>query len=93
MLSVPTASIDATVNQFAHDFVFASFVRTIELARIENKRAIFRLLARDARQRLDRQFQTTVDELFDLAEDSGLLEIFGPVTLQDDFAASFGGQR
>jgi hypothetical protein len=91
MLSIPDAPLGATIDPA--EFVFASLARALEFAPAGNKRAVFRLLARDARQRLDEQFQTAVDELWDLAEASGLLDLVGATALQEDFLAAFGGER
>jgi hypothetical protein len=66
----------------AHEFVLASFSRAIEGAPLENRRRVFRLIAHDS-------FRRCCAELWDLAENSGLLEQFGEVTISDDITSTF----
>jgi len=74
-------------------FRLSSFARTIELAPLLNKRLIYRLLAADARRQCDLHFQLTVDGLWEIAEQSGLVALVGIGVLQDDLGCAFGGER
>jgi hypothetical protein len=62
-------------------FVFESFTRAISNAPIQNRRAVYRLIADDCYRRF-------IADLHALAEASGLVETFGDVTVEDDLRAA-----
>ena len=64
--------------------VFESFTRAINGAPIQNRRAVFHLIAIDC-------YRRCFTDLRALAEASGLVEIFGTVTIEDDLAAALEG--
>jgi hypothetical protein len=66
--------------------VFESFTRAISSAPIENRRAVYQLIATDC-------YHRCVEDLYALAEASRLLEQFGAVTVQNDLASAFGWRR
>jgi hypothetical protein len=66
--------------------VFESFTRAISGAPIQNRRAVYQLIAADC-------YRRCVTDLRALAEASGLVETFGTVTVEGDLAAALeGGQ-
>ncbi len=66
--------------------VFESFTRAIVGASIQNRRAVFHLIAVDC-------YRRCVEDLRALAEASGLVETFGAVTVEDDLSAALGWRR
>jgi hypothetical protein len=66
----------------AHQFVLSSFARAIEGAPPENRRKVFRLVAHDS-------FQRCCDDLRELATESGLIDLVGAVSVEDDLRAAF----
>jgi hypothetical protein len=66
--------------------VFESFTRAISGAPIQNKRAVYHLIAADCYRRCSADLRA-------LAEASGLVETFGTVTVEDDLAAAIGRGR
>ena len=73
--------------------VYASLVRVIERAPVENKLAVFSLMAREAGREVAAFRQRQVDDLWMIADATGLLSIFGSTMVQDALAVGFGGQR
>jgi hypothetical protein len=65
--------------------VFESFTRAISGAPIQNRRAVYHLMAGDC-------YHCCVADLRALAEASGLVETFGAVTVEDDSAAALEGR-
>jgi hypothetical protein len=61
--------------------VFDSFTRAISGAPIQNRRAVYNLIAADC-------YRRCVEDLRALAEASGLVETFGVVTVDDDLRAA-----
>jgi hypothetical protein len=67
--------------------VFESFTRAISGAPIQNRRAVYHLIAADC-------YHRCVADLRALAEASGLVETFGAVIVEDDLATVLrGGDR
>jgi hypothetical protein len=66
--------------------VFESFTRAISGAPIQNRRAVYHLIAADC-------YRRCVADLRALAEASGLVETFGAVIVENDLAAAFEGRR
>jgi hypothetical protein len=69
----------------AHEFILASFSRAIAGAPPENRRKVFRLIAADT-------FRRCCDDLRELAAESGLIDLVGAVTVEDDLRAALGGR-
>ena len=70
-----------------------SLVRVIERAPIENKLVGFLLMAREAGREVAAFRQQRVDDLWMIADATGLLSMFGRTMVQDALAVAFGGQR
>jgi hypothetical protein len=70
--------------------VFASWVRVIEDATIENKPKLPAMMSRDARVYADSVRQQTFDDLWTIAEELGLVKLIGPTSVQEAIAAGFG---
>jgi len=66
--------------------VFESFTRAISGAPIQNRRAVFHLIAADCCRRC-------IEDLRALAKASGLVETFGAVTVENDLSAALGWRR
>jgi hypothetical protein len=66
--------------------VFESFTRAISNAPVQNRRAVYHLIAADC-------YSRCVEDLRALAEVSGLVETFGAVTVEDDLTAALDGRR
>ena len=69
--------------------VFASWVRVIEGAPIENKPKLLAMMSRDARVYSDSVRQQTFDDLWTIAEQLGLVKLIGTTTVQESIAAGF----
>ena len=69
-----------------HEFILSSFARAISGAPPENRRRVFRLIAHDS-------FRRCRADLLKLAEESGLINLVGAVTVEDDLAAAIEGGR
>jgi hypothetical protein len=82
---VASELVDREPKLDAHDFVLQSFSRAIAGAPVESRRKVFRIIATDS-------FRRCCADLWDLAHESGLVELVGEVTVTDDLVASFGGQ-
>jgi hypothetical protein len=74
---------NAEISTESSNLVFESFARAIRGTPIENRRAVYQLIATDC-------YHRCVEELRALAEASGLVETFGAITVEDDLAAAFG---
>jgi hypothetical protein len=66
----------------AYAFVLASFSRAISGAPLENRRKVFRLIAADS-------FRRCCADLWELAEESGLVDLVGEVTVTDDLTSAW----
>jgi hypothetical protein len=77
---------DFAIKFDAHNFVLASFSRAISGAPLENRRKVFRLIAADS-------FRRCCGDLWELADESGLIDLVGEVTITEDLTSAFwGGQ-
>jgi hypothetical protein len=70
-------------------FVFASWARVIEFAPIENKPALFGMMARDAAVYADRIRADTIDGLWVVAQEIGLVKLVGATNVQAIIAVAF----
>jgi hypothetical protein len=70
--------------------VFASWVRVIEGAPIENKPKLLAMMSRDARVYANSVRQQTFDDLWTIAEELGLVKLIGATSVQEAIAAGFG---
>jgi hypothetical protein len=71
---------------------FASLIRVLERAPIENKLAVFGLIGREAAVYADiRRRQIYADCLW-LADETGLTELLGIVTVTDALMTAFNGR-
>jgi hypothetical protein len=71
--------------------VFASWVRVIEGAPLQNKPALLAMMARDAAVYADSVRQQFVDDVWWVAGELGLVTTFGVVAVQDAIASGFAG--
>ena len=70
-------------------FVFASWVRVIEFAPIENKPVLFGMMARDAATWADAHRQQAVDDIWGVAAELGLVDLLGAASVQEILANAF----
>jgi hypothetical protein len=70
----------------AHQFILSSFARAIDGAPLENRRKVFCLIATNS-------FRRCCADLRELAAESGLIDLVGAVTVEDDLAAALGWGR
>ena len=71
------------------DFVFASWARVIEFAPIENKPALFWMMAGEAAVYAERVRADTVDGLWMFAQEIGLVKLVGAANVQAAIAVAF----
>jgi hypothetical protein len=70
---------------------YASLVRVLEAAPLHNKLPVFGLIARTAAADTVAIRQQYVDDVWWLAEQTGLVTLLGTVPVQDVLASAFGG--
>jgi hypothetical protein len=80
------ADIEADRAQVA---LYASLCRVIEGAPIENKLRVFGLMAKTAAADMYAFRQRVIDDLWEVANDLGLVSEFGVTSVQDVLAAAF----
>jgi hypothetical protein len=68
---------------------FASLIRVLEQAPIENKLAVFGLIGRTAAESAAIRRQRLVDDCWWLADRCGLIDLLGRATVQDALADAF----
>jgi hypothetical protein len=71
--------------------IYASLTRVIEGAPVENKLAVFGLMARTAAADAAVYRQQMIDGLWFVADDLGLVTLVGTTTVQAALAAAFDG--
>jgi hypothetical protein len=71
--------------------MYASLTRVIEGAPVENKLAVFCLMARTAAADTAVYRQQIMNDLWHLADDLGLVTLVGATTVQASIAAAFDG--
>jgi hypothetical protein len=71
--------------------MYASLTRVIEGAPVENKLAVFGLMARTAAADTAVYRQQMIDDLWFVADDLGLVTLVGATTVQATIAAAFDG--
>jgi hypothetical protein len=70
----------------------ASLSRVMATAPIERKLAVFRLMAVVARMSIAERRQQAVDDLWTIAEESGLVDLLGANWVQRALASGFEGE-
>jgi hypothetical protein len=70
---------------------YASLFRALERAPIENRLPIFRLAARFAAEQLDARRRQAVDDLWTIADETGLARLLGASAVQGAIAAALDG--
>jgi hypothetical protein len=73
------------------ELVFASWARVIRRAPIENKRLLLSWMARDAAAWADACRQRGVDDMWQVADELGLIKLLGITDVQAAIAAGFDG--
>jgi tRNA/tmRNA/rRNA uracil-C5-methylase (TrmA/RlmC/RlmD family) len=84
-VAVKFARVDAAVE------VFASWMRVIEGAPIENRPKLLTLMARDARDWAESQRQQAMQDLYCVAEQIGCVTLLGATHIRGIIADAFGG--
>jgi hypothetical protein len=82
------ADIDADRAQVAF---CASLCRVIAGAPVQNKLVVFGMMARDAAGGAAAYRLQVIDDLWEVANDLGLVTLFGVTSVQDVLAAAFAG--
>jgi hypothetical protein len=82
------ADIDADRARVAR---YAILCRVIAGARVQNKLAVFGMMARDAVDDVAAYRQQAIGELWEVATSLGLVDLFGITSVQDVLAAAFAG--
>jgi hypothetical protein len=73
--------------------VYASLTRVLEQCPIQNRLAVFQLMARVAAAELAEREQQYIDDLWDVARDTGLINLLGEATVGAALSVEFGGAR
>jgi hypothetical protein len=71
--------------------IYASLCRVIAGAPVQNKLVVFGMMARDAAENAAAHRQQVIDELWEVADSYGLVNLFGVTSVQDVLAAAFAG--
>jgi len=82
------ADIEADRIQVA---MYASLCRVIESAPVQNKLVVFGMMARTAAADAAAYRQQVIDDLWEVANDLGLVTLFGVTSVQDVLATAFAG--
>jgi hypothetical protein len=86
-----TAPIDPRDFDELEVRMFASLLRALELAPAENKLKIFHFMCRTAADEIAIRRQQAIDDLWAIAQDTGLVATFGNAMVQDALSGGFGG--
>jgi hypothetical protein len=73
------------------EITFASWARVIGRAPIENKPKLLFMMSRDARAWADAHRQQAIDDVWQVAEELGLVRLLGTAHIQNLVAAGFDG--
>ena len=84
-VAVKCACVDPTVE------VFASWVRVLENAPIENRPKLLAMMARDARDWADSRRQQAMQDLYYVAEQIGCVTLLGATHVKGIISDVFGG--
>jgi hypothetical protein len=84
-VAVKCARVDPAVE------VFASWVRVIENAPIENRPKLLAMMARDARDWADSQHQQAMQDLYYIAEQIGCVTLLGAMHVKGVIVDAFWG--
>ena len=71
--------------------MYASLCRVIAGAPVQNKLVVFGMMARDAAENAAAHRQQVIDELWDVADSLGLIDLFGVTSVHDVLATAFAG--
>jgi hypothetical protein len=73
------------------EITFASWTRVIQRAPIENKPKLLFMMSRDARAWSDAHRQRAVDDMWQVADELGLVRLLSTAHVQNLIAAGFDG--
>ena len=88
-----SSTLDCNAELGLSTAIYASLSRVIEFAPIENKLAVFGLMARTAAEDLAAFRQQMIDDLWLVASEIGLVTKFGTTSVQSVLAMAFGGSE
>ena len=88
-----SSTLDCNAELGLSTAIYASLSRVIEFAPIDNKLAVFGLMARTAAQYFGAFRQQMIDDLWLVASEIGLVTMFGTTSVQSVLAMAFGGSE